>query len=148
MIAEDGTDRANPAAIDPRKKPRADQRRVHAPRDCPAPKAEALLADLAPRPPAAAIVALLLYTGLRVGELAGADVEQPGHDRGHRVLKLTAKVGGERLVALPAPVTRRLDAYLATRTDLTGPLPMPVGQADARPRRPLARPPLPARNQR
>ncbi|PTA43208.1 tyrosine-type recombinase/integrase [Micromonospora sp. RP3T] len=86
----------------------------------------------------AAIVALLLHTGLRVGELVGADVEQFGHYRNHRVLRFTVKGGGPHLVALPAPVTRRLDAYLAGRPDVTeSRVPVPAGQAGARPRRPL-----------
>jgi site-specific recombinase XerD len=142
LIAEDQTDRANPAAIDPRKKPKTDQRHSKTPGLSRA-QAEALLvaadADTGPQAPrAAAIVALLLYTGIRVGELVGADVEQLGHDRGHRVLRFTAKGGGEHLVALPAPVTRRLDAYLAGRADLAAArLPVPAGQAGARPRRPL-----------
>jgi len=39
----------------------------------------------------AAIVAILFYTGIRVGELVGADVDRLGHDRGHRVLRFTGK---------------------------------------------------------
>jgi site-specific recombinase XerD len=142
LIAEDRTDRANPAAIDPKRKPKVDQRASRTPGLSRA-QAEALLAaadaDTGPQAArTATVVALLLYTGLRVGELVGADVEQLGHDRGHRVLRFTAKGGGQHLVALPAPVTRRLDAYLAGRADLTAArVPVPAGQAGARPRRPL-----------
>ncbi len=69
-------------------------------------------------PRAAAVVALLLYCGLRVGELVGATVTQLGHDRGHRVLWLVGKGGKPRPVPIPPPVARRVDAYLAVRTDL------------------------------
>ncbi|WP_420117654.1 tyrosine-type recombinase/integrase [Micromonospora sp.] len=142
LIAEDRTDRANPAAIDPKQKPKTYPAR---PRTAGLSRvqAEALLAaadaDTGPQAArTAAIVALLLYTGLRVGELVGADAEQLGHDRNHRVLRFTAKGGGEHLVALPAPVTRRLDAYLAARPDLTeAQVPVPARQAGTRPRRPL-----------
>jgi site-specific recombinase XerD len=116
LIAEDRIDRAKPVAIDPRKKPKVDQRASRTP-GMSRTQAEALLAtaDADNGPQAArtaAVVALLLYTGLRVRELVGADVEQLGHDRGHRVLRFTAKGGGQHLVALTAPVTRRLNAYL------------------------------------
>ena len=36
----------------------------------------------------AALVATLLYTGARVSELLGADIEDLGTDRGHRVLRV------------------------------------------------------------
>jgi len=85
-------------------------------------------------PRAAAVVALLLYCGLRVGELVGATTDQLGHDRGHRVLWLVGKGGKPRPVPIPAPVARRVDAYQAGRT---GPdrLPARPGQpgADRRP---------------
>ncbi|WP_436837029.1 tyrosine-type recombinase/integrase [Micromonospora tulbaghiae] len=134
LIAEDRTDRANPAAINPKQKPKTDPTRPSTAGLSRA-QAEALLAaadaDTGPQAArTAAIVALLLYTGLRVGELVGADVEQLGHYRNHRVLHFTAKGGGPHLVALPAPVTRRLDAYLAGRADLTeARVPVPAGQA-------------------
>ncbi|MDG4762239.1 site-specific integrase [Micromonospora sp. WMMD710] len=142
LIAEDRTDRANPAAINPKQKPKTDPTRPSTPGLSRA-QAEALLAaaaaDTGPQAArTAAIVALLLYGGLRVGELVGADVEQLGYNRNHRVLRFTAKGGGPHLVALPAPVTRRLDAYLAGRPDLAeARVPVPAGQAGARPRRPL-----------
>ncbi|MEU9510748.1 tyrosine-type recombinase/integrase [Micromonospora sp. NPDC048170] len=142
LIAEDRTDRANPAAINPKQKPKTDQKRSKTPGLSRA-QAEALLAtadaDTGPQAArTATVVALLLYTGLRVGELVGADVEQLDHNRNHRVLRFVAKGGGEHLVALPAPVTRRLDTYLAGRADLAAAgLPVPAGQAGVRPRRPL-----------
>ncbi|MFI9531513.1 tyrosine-type recombinase/integrase [Micromonospora rosaria] len=142
LIAEEYTDRANPAAIDPKRKPRVNPHRTST-SGLSREQALALQADAdADTGPqaarTAAIVALLLYTGIRVSELVGADVDQLGHDRGHRVLRFTAKGDEPHLVVLPPPVTRRLDAYLAGRTDLAGDrLPVPVGGAGARVRRPL-----------
>ena len=80
--------------------------------------------DNAPR--TAAIVAVLLYTGLRVGELLGADVDDLGHNRGHRTLTVTRKGGKRAELALPAPATARLDTYLTSRPDLGTPPPLPV----------------------
>lgn len=54
------------------------------------------------------------------------------------MLRFIAKSGGQHIVALHAPVTRRLDAYLAERVDLTtARVPVPVGRAGVRPRGPL-----------
>jgi len=93
--------------------------------------------DNAPR--TAAIVAALLYTGLRIGELLGADVDDLGHNRGHRTLTVTRKGGKRAELALPAPATARLDTYLTSRPDLGTPPPLPVTAVTAvsRPRRPL-----------
>ncbi|OZV71706.1 hypothetical protein CA850_32940, partial [Micromonospora echinospora] len=140
MIAEDHTDRANPAAIDPKRKPRVNPDRSTT-AGLTRGQADALLAaaDADTGPQAlrtAAIVALLLYTGLRVGELVGADREQLGEARGHRVLRFTAKGDQPHLVVLPPPVTRRLDAYLADRVDLADDR-LPTQTPGARPRRPL-----------
>lgn len=84
----------------------------------------------------AAIVALLLFNGLRVSELVGADLDQLGEDRGHRVLRFVAKGDQPHLVVLPAPVTRRLDAYLAGRQDLASDR-LPTLTPGVRPSRPL-----------
>ena len=51
----------------------------------------------------AALVAALLYTGARVSELLGADIEDLGTDRGHRVLRVRRKGGKIQALALPAP---------------------------------------------
>jgi site-specific recombinase XerD len=69
---------------------------------------------------AAALLALLATTGIRIGEALSRNVEHLGYDRGHRVLKLDRKGGrGDRTV-LTAPVIRALDAYLQGRA--SGPL--------------------------
>ena len=58
-------------------------------------------------PRAAAIVAILYYTGVRVSELVCADVENLGGERGHRILTITRKGGFTSDVVLPPrPSTR------------------------------------------
>src|SRR5436190_6758775 len=81
-----------------------------------------------------ALVSALLYTGARVSELLGADVEDLGADRGHRVLRVRRKGGKIQALALPAPAAARIDAYLAGRDDVTA-LPAVPGGAAAAPRR-------------
>lgn len=63
----------------------------------------------------AAAARLLLHLGLRVDELAAADIDDLGHDRGHRVLSVTRKGGRRAVVVLPPPTAAALDAYLADR---------------------------------
>ncbi|MHA6631891.1 tyrosine-type recombinase/integrase [Pseudonocardia sichuanensis] len=63
----------------------------------------------------AAAARLLLHLGLRVDELAAADVSDLGYDRGHRVLSVTRKGGRRAVVVLPAPTAAALEAYLAAR---------------------------------
>ena len=78
---------------------------------------------------------MLLFCGLRVSELVGADVNQLGHDRGHRVLRFTVKGDAQHIVAPAAPVLKRLDAYLASRGDLAdGQLPVALGGRCSPPR--------------
>jgi integrase/recombinase XerD len=141
LISEGHTERANPAAIDAKRKPKPPRspKTASLTRD----QARALLAaadeDTGPQAlRTAAIVAVLLLCGLRVSELVGADVDELGQDRGHRVLRFKVKGDSEHIVALPAPALERLDAYLAGRTDLAGDrLPVLLGGAGARSRRPL-----------
>jgi integrase/recombinase XerD len=80
----------------------------------------------------AALVATLLYTGARVSELLGADVENLGTDRGHRVLRVRRKGGKIQALALPAPAAARIDAYLASRDDVTALPAIPGNQAATR----------------
>lgn len=84
----------------------------------------------------AALVATLLYTGARVSELLGADIEDLGTDRGHRVLRVRRKGGKIQALALPAPAAERIDAYLAGRADVTALRAVPGGTPTA-PRRVL-----------
>jgi len=102
-------------------------------------QAAALLAaaDADPGPQAArtaALVATLLFTGARVSELLGADIEDLGTDRGHRVLRVRRKGGKIQSLALPAPAAERIEAYLADRDDVTA-LPAVPGTAAAAARR-------------
>lgn len=69
---------------------------------------------------ATALLTLLGYTGLRIGEALAADVEDLAHDRGHRILRIVRKGGKTGRTVLSAPVSRAIDEYLAGRT--TGPL--------------------------
>lgn len=79
-----------------------------------------LAAAAAHGPRAGALIALLVYSGLRIGEALGADVSDLTAVRGHRVLTVTRKGGARRDVALNAVVCEALDAYLDSRD--TGPL--------------------------
>lgn len=57
-----------------------------------------------------ALVELLYATGVRVGELVGADVDDV--DRGSRTLRVLGKGGKERVVPFGLPADRALDRYL------------------------------------
>ena len=88
-------------------------------------------AETAPWPQAprnAALTALLLFTGARVGEACGATLADLGMDRGHRVLWVTRKGGERQALVLPPPVLSRLDTYRAGRDDLEH-VPAIVGSA-------------------
>lgn len=65
----------------------------------------------------AALVAVLLFTGARIGEVIDADVEDLGTERGRRVLRLARADGRCRILTLPVPATTRIDTYLASRAD-------------------------------
>jgi site-specific recombinase XerC len=80
-------------------------------------------ADTAPgsqRARTAALTAFLLFTGARVCEITGADVEDLGTDRGYRVLWVTRGDGRRQGLPLPGPAASRIDAYLADRAESTG----------------------------
>jgi integrase/recombinase XerD len=66
----------------------------------------------------AALVAVLLFTGARVSEVIGADVEDLGAERGRPVLRVTRGDGRRRSLTLPGPAFARIDAYLAERSDV------------------------------
>jgi site-specific recombinase XerD len=95
-------------------------------------------ADIDARPTGArtrALVRLLLANALRVGELIGLDIEDLGHARGHRTIRVTGKGGRVHTVPLAPSTAEAIERYLAGRTDLEAPL--PALAAGARPRRPL-----------
>jgi len=84
-----------------------------------------------------ALIALMLVTGARTSEVIGADIEDLGTDRGHRVLWVTRKGGTRQPLALPPAVTERLDAYLASRSDMESLPALPDETGVAKPRRVL-----------
>jgi integrase/recombinase XerD len=78
-------------------------------------QARALLAvSRADDPRSHALVALLVFTGIRVGEALGARTTDYGHDAGHRTLTVRRKGGKSAKVAVPAPAAVALNEYLGT----------------------------------
>ena len=71
-----------------------------------------------------AVVAVLLYQGLRVSELCGIDVEDLSSQRGHRVVRLRRKGGEEQDQAIAPPAAGCLDAWLAERARASGDVPV------------------------
>lgn len=67
-----------------------------------------------------ALVAVLLATGLRIGEAIRADVADLRSDRGHRILRVVRKGGRPGKVPLPPAALRALEGYLAARPALAG----------------------------
>ncbi|MGT2463364.1 tyrosine-type recombinase/integrase [Sinomonas atrocyanea] len=68
-----------------------------------------------------ALVALLVGSGVRIGEALGADLSDYGHNGGHRVLYVTRKGGKRASVALPAIAVNALDTYIQTSSCIEGP---------------------------
>jgi integrase/recombinase XerD len=106
----------NPANLDKGERP------VLAPRRAPAlsdDQTERMLAaaDADRNLRTAAIVWLLLTTGIRVGELIAANVADIGQDRGVTVLHVHGKGGKTRMVEMEPHTLDRVLAYLATRRD-------------------------------
>ena len=77
-----------------------------------------------------AVIAILADLGLRVGELVGLDVDDLGHERGHRSIRFVGKGGVRRRRALTPASAAALETYLLHRCategvpadQLTGPL--------------------------
>jgi integrase/recombinase XerC len=65
------------------------------------------------------VLEVLYATGVRVGELCGADVQDV--DLGSRTLRVVGKGDKERVVPFGAPAARALDAWLAVRGTLAAP---------------------------
>jgi site-specific recombinase XerD len=74
-----------------------------------------------------AALTLLADLGLRVGELVGLDIDDVGHERGHRTVRFTGKSGKPRRRALAPGTAAVLDRYLAARAASAG---RPVEQLD------------------
>ena len=80
-------------------------------------------ADTAPGPQrarTAALTAVLLFTGVRLSEVTGADVADLGTSGGRRVLWVTRAGGRRHGLPLPGPAASRIDAYLASRAGDAG----------------------------
>jgi integrase len=67
-----------------------------------------------------ALISLLALNGLRVPEAAGADIEHPGIERGHRTLTITRKGGKVVTIPLAPRTARAID--LATCERCEGPV--------------------------
>lgn len=67
-----------------------------------------------------AVIAVLLYQGLRVSELCGIDLEDFSTQRGHRVVRLRRKGGEEQDQAIAPPAAGCVDAWLAERAGEAG----------------------------
>lgn len=119
----------NPAVLDRAERPVAAPRRAPALSDA---QAEKLLAAAAADPNlrTAAIIYLLLTTGIRVGELIAANVGDIGLDQGVTVLQVRGKGGRGRPVEIEPHTLARIDAYLAGRSDVQR-LPTLPGQPGA-----------------
>ncbi len=79
-----------------------------------------------------ALLAILAFTGCRVGELVRLKVGSYKQNGVHRVLEIHGKGGKERLVPLHLEAVERLEAWLAAagvREDLSGPLFRPTQAA-------------------
>ena len=74
-----------------------------------------LAAAQADSPRAAALVSLLVHTGLRIDEALSRDVADWRRDAGHEVLELQRKGGRDGVTVLPASVVRALRSMLAAR---------------------------------
>jgi site-specific recombinase XerD len=119
-LAQRGHIATNPAEGIARPKPAAHT--PTAPGLTPAQARELLrAADRAPgfqRARTAALVAVLLFTGARVSEVIGADVEDLSVERGRYVLRVSRGDGQCRSLRLPGEASTRLGTYLAERPDL------------------------------
>jgi site-specific recombinase XerD len=135
-IVEDRTERANPALIDTRRKPKAPEKSTTAGMD--RADVDALLhaadADTGPQAArTAALVYVLFFTGIRVTEAITANVDDYEIHKGHQGLRVVTKGEDPHVVVVPAPAAVRLQAYLDSREDLRADrLPVPAGQAGAK----------------
>ena len=75
-----------------------------------------LVAAEADSPRSAALVSLLLLSGLRVSEALNAKIEDLGYDKGHRTLTIHAKGGAETKIPLPPAIARSIEKAVEGRT--------------------------------
>lgn len=67
-------------------------------------------------PRSAALVALLVFSALRVSEALAARIEDLGWDKGHRTLTIVGKGGAETKIPLPPVVAAAVEAAAGSRT--------------------------------
>jgi site-specific recombinase XerD len=67
-----------------------------------------------------AVMAVLADLGLRVGEVVGLDIEDLGHERGHRSVRFVGKGGAQRRRALTPASAAAIETYLLQRSAETG----------------------------
>ena len=95
-----------------------------------------------------ALLAILAYTGCRVGELTRLNVGSCKQTGVHRVLEVFGKGGKERQVPLALEASERLEAWLEAagiREDLSGPLFRPTRPAWGKERQAFAPRPMTTR---
>lgn len=118
----------NPATLLPEERPQPNPR--HTPALSP-PQAEALLrAADADGDRSSALIALMLYTGARIGELLAASVSDIAQESGQTVLRIMGKGRKRRNLPVTTAVFVRLRRYLDSRTDVSL-LPSVRGQVGA-----------------
>jgi site-specific recombinase XerD len=77
--------------------------------------------DTGPRAPrTAALIRLLVTTGLRVDELTAADVTDLSIERGHRVVRVIRKGSRKARLVIPPTTWSSLEIYLADRANRAG----------------------------
>lgn len=133
MISIERADR-NPADIGSRQRPKVDKRRSHTLALSDVQVSRLLAAADADGPRSAALVALLIDTGARIGELLAADVESITQQSGHPVLPIEGKGRRKRTLPLPPGTYDRVTSYVESRDDSER---LPAIAAGVRPRRPL-----------
>lgn len=112
LIREEVTEK-NPASLLPQERPVADP--VHTPALSPQQAEKLLLAADADGLVASALIATMLYTGARIGELLGTKLAGIGQEAGQPVLRIVGKGRKRRMLPLIPAVYSRLDRYLVHR---------------------------------
>jgi integrase/recombinase XerD len=100
----------------PRRRPKRNPGPVHLGID--RAQARAVLAEAERYSPRGhALMAVLVFCGLRVSEAVGLELERFGQQRGHRVVDVHGKGDKVRTVPVPAPAWVPVETYLAGRTE-------------------------------
>jgi site-specific recombinase XerD len=124
----------NPATLLPEERPRPNPEHTPA---LSAKQAELLLAAAdADGHLSSALIALMLYTGARIGELLSAHVSDIIQETGIPVLRIVGKGRKRRSLPVIPAVYQRLDRYLRTRPHAADLLPALAGQPGSQ-KRPL-----------